>query len=157
MIGSVLRQLIEASERGAVEDIRTILQSHPELVGERDETGASALHYAAFGGHQDAVRALVAAGADINAIDAKFHATPAGWAIEYLRELGGFLGIELRDFAWAIENGHTEWVARFLKRFPALRDASDTQGRPFKELAERSANAEIKILFADPSQKNAPH
>lgn len=88
-------------------------------------------------------------GADINAADTQFGATPAGWAIEYLREMGGFLAIELNDFSWAIENGIAEWVARFLKRFPALRDARDAQGRPFRELAERSANAEIRALFQD--------
>lgn len=156
MADNLFHQLIEAAERGAVEDLKTILHSHPDLVRERDETGATALHYAAFGGHHDAVRALVEAGADINAIDAKFHATPAGWAIEYLREMGGFLGIELRDFAWAIENGHLELAARLLKRFPALRHGSDTEGRPFRALAERSANTEIRRLFADPPAQNSP-
>jgi hypothetical protein len=37
--------------------------------------------------------------------------------------MGGFLGIELSDLAHAIERGDTEWVARFLRRFPALRTA----------------------------------
>jgi hypothetical protein len=70
-------------------------------------------------------------GADINASDAQFGATPAGWAIEYPREMGGFLGIELSDLAFAIERRDVEWVQRFLKRFPRLRQASDTQGRSF--------------------------
>lgn len=144
-----LENLIEAARLGMVEDVKRILRSHPELVGERDETGATALHYAAFGGHRDAVRLLVEAGADINATDAQFGATPAGWAIEYLREMGGFLGIELSDFAWAIENGDSAWVARYLKRFPALRHGKDTQGRPFKELAERSGNVVIHRLFEE--------
>jgi len=45
------------------------------------------------------VEFLVQYGAEINAIDAEFGATPTGWAIEYLREMGGFLGIELADLA----------------------------------------------------------
>src|SRR5579859_6877330 len=106
-----------------------MVHSPPDLVQAKDETGATALHYAAFGGHRDAVRLLVEAGADINASDGQFGATPAGWAIEYLREMGGFLGIELSDFAWAIERGDVECVARLLTRFPRLCHAKDTHGR----------------------------
>ncbi len=142
-----LQRLIEAARLGIVEDLKTIVHSHPQFVREKDESGATALHYAAFGGHREAVRLLVQAGADINAADEQFGATPAGWAIEYLRGMGGFLGFELCDFAWAIERGDLEWAARFLKRFPALRHASDTQGRAFKDLAQRSPNPEIRGLF----------
>ena len=60
-----------------------------------------------------------------------------GGRIEHLREMGGFRGIELDDFVYAIRRGDIEWVARFLKRFPALCKARDTQGRPFKMLAQR--------------------
>ena len=102
------------------------------------------------------VRLLVEAGADINATDAQFGATPAGWAIEYLRTMGAFLGIELSDFAYAIEKGDAEWVARFLKRFPALRHAKDTQGRAFKALADQAANEEIRRMFDDPAEPNPP-
>jgi hypothetical protein len=93
------------------------------------------------------VQELVSRGADINAADGEFGATPAGWAIEYLREMGGFLGIELNDFAHAIRRGEADWVARFLRRFPALREARDTQGKPFKQLAQESGNQEIANLF----------
>ena len=147
---SDLDRLIEAARLGVVEDVKAMVHSRPELVRARDETGATALHYAAFGGHRDAVRILVEAGADINAADGQFGATPAGWAIEYLREMGGFLGIELSDFAHAIERGDVEWAARFLKRFPALQRGTDTQGRAFKALAEQSGNAEILKLFENP-------
>jgi ankyrin repeat protein len=146
-----LEKLIEAARQGVMEDLKAILHRNPELVREPDETGATALHYAAFGGHRDAVRLLVEAGGDINATDAQFSATPAGWAIEYLRTMGAFLGIELSDFAYAIEKGDAEWVARFLKRFPALRYARDTQGRAFQALAEKSGNAEIQKLFQVPA------
>jgi len=140
-------KLIEAAKLGHDADARAIAISHPEIINQRDETGATALHYAAFGGHRGVVQALVEQGADINAGDSQFGATPAGWAIEYLREFGGFLGIELDDFAYAIRRGDVDWVARFLKRFPALRGICDTQGKPFKLLAEQSGNPGITKLF----------
>jgi hypothetical protein len=145
-------RLIEAARQGVVEDVKAIAHAHPEFVARYDETGATAVHYAAFCGHRDVVRVLVEAGADVNATDTQFNATPAGWAIEYLRGMGGFLEIELRDFAYAIERGDVVWVARFLKRFPALRRAHDSQGRAFKAMAEQCGNEEIRELFADPAK-----
>jgi ankyrin repeat protein len=140
-------KLIEAAKRGNVADVRAIVHSHAELINQRDQLGATALHHAAFGGHRSVVQALVEQGAEINAADSEFGATPAGWAIEYLREMGGFLAIELDDLAYAIRRGDVEWVARFLKRFPAFRGASDAQGRPFRLLAQQSGNVEIAKLF----------
>jgi ankyrin repeat protein len=145
---NVFERLIEAAKRGDVVDVRTILHRHAELINQRDQLGATALHHAAFGGHRSVVQELVGRGAEINAPDSQFGATPAGWAIEYLRELGGFLAIELDDLAHAIRRGEVEWVARFLSRFPALRGARDTQGKPFKLLAQESGNQEIANLFS---------
>jgi hypothetical protein len=142
-------RLIDGAKRGDLADVRAILTAHTpaEFINQRDPSGATALHYAAFGGHCSVVHELVSHGADINATDSKFGATPAGWAIEYLREMGGFLGIELNDFAHAIRHGDVEWVKRFLSRFPALRAACDTQGKPFKLMAQESGNQEIAELF----------
>lgn len=89
------------------------------------------LHYAAFNGHRDVVRALVKAGADVNEIDSQSGATPAGWAIEYLRELGALPATELDDLAFAIRRGDADWVARFVERHPDLLDARDKSGKPF--------------------------
>jgi hypothetical protein len=139
-------KLIKAAEQGSLDDVCAIVSSHPELINNKDQSGATALHYAAFGGHRAVVQLLVQHGADINARDAQFGATPAGWAIEYLREIGGFLGIELSDFAFAIRRGDVEWTARFLQRFPALREAADEHGTPFKLLAQQRSPA-IAHLF----------
>jgi ankyrin repeat protein len=142
--------LIEAAKLGKTEEVRALIQHRLELINQRDTSGATPLHYAAFGGHREVVRLLVVHGADVNARDAQFGATPAGWAIEYLRELGAFLGIELTDFAYAIHTQNIEWTARFLKRFPALRLASDENGSPFKLLAAQTANPELIRLFDAP-------
>jgi len=140
-------KLIEAAKRGDLADVRAIVHGHSELINQQDNLGATALHHAAFGGHRSVVQKLVRQGAEINATDSQFGATPTGWAIEYLREMGGLLAIELDDLVYAIRRGDVEWVARLLKRLPALREASDTQGRPFKLLAEKSGSPEIAKLF----------
>ena len=145
---SNLMKLIEAAKQGNLEEARSILDSNGMLVNERDASGAAALHYAAFNGHREMVRLLVDRGAAINIKDSQYGATPAGWAIEYLREMGGYLGIELDDLAYAIDSSDTRWVVRFLHRFPALREASDTKGRPFRQLAAETNNQEIRALFA---------
>jgi ankyrin repeat protein len=145
---SEFERLIEAAKGGDLADVRAILHRHAELINQRDQLGATALHHAAFGGHRSVVEELVRLGAEINVTDSQFGATPAGWAIEYLREMGGFLAIELDDLAHAIQRGDVEWVRRFLRRFPALRGANDTQGKPFKLLAQQSGNQEITNLFA---------
>jgi len=142
-----LDRLMEAAKRGDVGEVTAVVREHARLVNERDEMGATALHHAAFGGHCDVAEVLVKHGADVNARDGKFGATPAGWAIEYLREMGGFLGIELADFEFAIQKGDVEWVRRWVERFPALREARDGEGRLLRDLARELGNEEILGLF----------
>ncbi len=144
---ATVEALVRAAESGDIEKVRGILVENPDLGRQRDEKGATALHYAALGGHRALVQLLVEHGADINATDSEFGATPAGWAIEYLRELGGYLAYELQDFTYAIEKGDVPWAKRFLQRYPGLREANDKSGKPFKELAVRSGNPEIIALF----------
>jgi Ankyrin repeat len=110
------------------ERVRDVLQRHPESVSARDDIGATALHYAAEIGDRAIVTTLLDAGADINARDGQFNATPAGWAIEYLRERGGLLGIEIEDARYAAANGDEQWLRRFTERLPALRDAVNRDG-----------------------------
>jgi ankyrin repeat protein len=144
---SDLHKLTKAIELRDLNQVRAILEKHGELVHQRDEIGATPLHYAAFEGNREIARLLLDKGAEINSRDGKFGATPAGWAIEYLRQRGGYLGIELKDFAYAIEMSDVRWVARFLERFPALRQATATNGKPFRQLAEESGSTEVIALF----------
>ena len=48
----------------------------------RDKDNVTPLHRAAMGGHPDAVRVLLRFGADVNALDGMFSATPLVWAVE---------------------------------------------------------------------------
>jgi ankyrin repeat protein len=143
---SDLDNLIAAAKQGNLERVNAILAADDRLVNQRDESGATPVHYAALHGHRHVVRLLVERGADVNSTDSQFGATPAGWAIEYLRELGGHLAIELDDLAHAIQLRDTRWVARFLKRFPSLRQARDTKGTPFQRLARESGDPGITQL-----------
>ena len=139
--------LIDAVKRGDLEATKSVLDVNAHLINQRDESGATPLHYAAFNGHREIVRLLIQRGGEANITDGQFGATPAGWAIEYIRELGGYLATDLEDFAYAIRQGDTRWVKRFLERFPDLRYAKDTKGRPFSKLAKESNSPEIRKLF----------
>lgn len=149
---SDLEKLTKAIKLRDVNKVRTILDEDGELVHERDEAGATVLHYATLDGLREIVQLLLDRGAEINSLDSQFGATPTGWAIEYLRERGGYLAIELQDLAYAIELGDAKWVARFLERFPTLRQGRDINGKPFRQLAEESGNREVMALFRLPRE-----
>ena len=134
-------------ERGDVETVRAMVAVAPRLVRARDTRGATALHVAAFHGHRAIVELLLAAGADINARDDAFGATPAGWAIEPLRERGALLGIEIEDALFAIRRGDVELLNRLVTRHPALASASDRDGTPLAEHAANAADAKIGRVF----------
>ncbi len=138
---------LEATQLGDLEQVRGILASDERLVGLRDDSGAGAIHYAAMNGHRAIVRLLVEQGADINCVGGRFGATPTGWAIEYLREMGGHLAIELDDLAYAVRSGDGRWVSRFVTRFPGLREWRDGERTPFRQMARECGNDEIAALF----------
>jgi ankyrin repeat protein len=142
-----LAELISAVARGDLSQVRLILDAAPRLVYERDPAGATALHYATLNGQREIVQLLLDHGAEINQVDNQFGATPTGWAIEYLRERGGYLAIELSDLAYAIEHRDVRWVARFLERFPTLREGTARNGKTFRQLATESGSPEIAALF----------
>ena len=56
---SELEKLIEAAKRGDLAAVKRAVESYPELLHERDQSGATALHYATFGGHRSVVGELV--------------------------------------------------------------------------------------------------
>jgi hypothetical protein len=141
--------LIEAAQHDNLQTVQSILERNQEVVDERDTSGATALHYAAFNGHRRIAKLLVERGADINNRDSEFGATPTGWAIEYLRELGGHLAIELEDLAYAIQTHDSKWVRRFLTRFPAMREGIYKNRTTFRQLAIESADPKIAELFGD--------
>jgi hypothetical protein len=143
-----LGQFFQAVESGDVERVRILLAAHPELARARDPEGATALHHAAFHGHRALVTLLCDGGAELNARDERFDATPSGWAIHYLRELGGLLAIEIEDLLYAIQTRDAKWARRLLTRHPPLVDATDAHGKPLAAHARESGDREIANLFA---------
>jgi len=69
------------AESGNAAVLETMLACgfHPDA---RDKDNVTPLHRAAMGGHPDAVRTLLTFGADVNAADGMFAATPLVWAVE---------------------------------------------------------------------------
>lgn len=135
---------VNAGDAGKVE---SILAADPDSVHWRDDDGATALHIAAVRGHRELVDVLLRHGADMNARDGKFGATPAGWALHYLRERGAFLAIEIEDLVHAITSGDVVWTRRFILRHPRITCTRDAAGKPLAEYARESGVREIAELF----------
>lgn len=144
-----IADLTAAAAAGDLPRVRAILAEAPGLLNTKNGEGATALHYAAFNARQEMVRWLVSAGADINARDDRFGATPTGWAIEYLRELGGCLGMEIDDAVVAIQRADVDWLRRFLGRTPALAECTDAHGTALPEHAASSGSADVERLVEE--------
>ena len=85
--------IFEASVLGKVDRIHEILKSHPSRVSEHAPDGFTPVALAAFFGQPAAVKALIAAGADVNAAArnplkvAALHAAVAGGKIEIVKAI----------------------------------------------------------------------
>ncbi|MEM0927635.1 MAG: ankyrin repeat domain-containing protein [Planctomycetota bacterium] len=139
--------LFAYAKNGDIAAAQSLLSADPNSANDRDQRGATPLHYAAIHGNREIASLLIRHGADVNSRDAEFGATPTGWAIEHFREMGGLLGIEIDDMAYAIECDDAKWVKRMIDRFPALRDAVTSEGVTLRELAVKCSSGEIRAIF----------
>jgi ankyrin repeat protein len=106
--------IFEAATVGSAERIATLLAADPALVHAANATGFEPLHLAAFFGHADAARALLAGGADVNRImrsqvpyvpsNTALHAAVAGGPHRELVELLVAAGADVNRLD---SNGHT--------------------------------------------------
>jgi ankyrin repeat protein len=142
----VRSELFSAVASGNAERVHELLGSDPAAAKMKDDEGATLLHFATLNGQREIAALLLVNGADINARNDRFNATPAGWAIEYLREEGGLLAIEIEDALFAIREHDVRWLQRFLTRLPALTQALDAQGKALSQHATESGNDEIARL-----------
>jgi len=73
--------LVEAVSEGDLSTAAALLDQDPSLARTM-HAGASPLHYAAVHGQQGAVDLLIDRGANLEAVDHEYGATPIGWANE---------------------------------------------------------------------------
>jgi hypothetical protein len=144
---SVFFAAVEGGDEATVE---SMLAAEPDLVRARNRYGATALHLATFAWNRAMVARLLGAGADLNARDLEYGATPAGWAIHLLRERGALLGLEIEDAVFAIERGDALWLSRMVTRHPALRTANDRDGRPLARHPRVHEDPALAAVFAAP-------
>ena len=78
----------------------------------KDKDNVTPLHRAAMGGHVDAVRVLLAHGADVNALDGMFSAPPLVWAVEGRRNAKRGAGDHVGVARLLVASGSPlEWTA----------------------------------------------
>ena len=151
-----IAQFFEAVDSGDTERVRFLIEANPELLEARDADGATALHHAAFNAHRPMVNLLCESGAELNARDGVYGATPTGWAIHYLRELGGLLAVEIGDVLYAIETRDVKWAQRLVTRHPWIVDAKDPGGKPLAAHARECGDQTIADLFSAASSQDGP-
>ena len=139
--------------------MRALLQSGV-AVSAPDTLGGTALHDAAWSGHLDVVKVLLAAGADVNARHTEGGSTPLHYAvITNRRDVADLLlakGAELqaRDRAGATvlhlaaNRGYEELFVDLLGRFAGPDVVDGTGSTPLEEACWRGQAGIVKILLA---------
>ncbi len=82
MKGDVISHAFYCACRNGQTAVATLLLGRGADVNAKGVFGGTGLHWAAINGHKDTVEFLLAHGADRTIRDAKFDATPEGWAAE---------------------------------------------------------------------------
>ncbi len=82
MKGDVISHAFYCACRNGQTAVAALLLDRGADVDAKGVFGATGLHWAAINGHKDTAKFLVAHGADLAIRDAKFDATPEGWAAE---------------------------------------------------------------------------
>jgi ankyrin repeat protein len=67
------REIFRAAKKGDLAALRKLLKAEPSLVRARDREGSTPLHWAAWRGQVEAARALLEAGAEVNAHNNNTH------------------------------------------------------------------------------------
>jgi ankyrin repeat protein len=146
---------------GRTRGLEALLGGEPELARARASDGFTALHLAAFFGHEDAAALLLEHGADVNAVArnselqvAPLHSAAAGGhpklvtlllehgADPNARQGGGFTPLHA-----AAQNGDRESVEALLER-GADRNAQTDERETPAELAAAAGHEEIQRLLA---------
>ena len=119
--------IIKAAKKGDVAAIRSLLAGDSSLIHTRDSDGSTPLHCATWKGHQNVVTALLAAGADVNAVNQNEH-----WGTTPLH---------------AAAHANQAAIAKMLLDHGADTKAKDMEGRtPMLHTTFHKAKAVAKLL-----------
>jgi ankyrin repeat protein len=127
------RQFITAAKRGDLRSLESLLASDPSLIGARDSDGSTALHCAAWKGHEGVVEWLLGAGADVRVHNENDH-----WGTTALHA--------------AAHANHARIAERLLEAGADI-DARDREGRtPLDHTKFHNARAAARALMESPSR-----
>jgi len=119
--------IIKAAKSGDLRTIKTLLETDAKLVEARDTDDSTPLHCAAWKGHLHIVEVLVAAGADVNAVNQNGH-----WGTTPLH---------------AAAHANQAKIAEFLLAHGAIPKALDAEGRtPMFHTSFHKAKAVARLL-----------
>lgn len=150
-------QLLEAARSGELERITQIIDSGVDI-NSKTEYGSTALFFACDRGHVEVVKYLLKNGAEVDAKDTFYNATPMTWAqanghddITLLLLKAGAEGAD-EILAAVVRQGKVEMTKAILEAGVA------TEGgiRGAKELADKSKTEELAALFENIEVPAAP-
>jgi ankyrin repeat protein len=151
--------LVDAVSTGDLSAATALLDLNPALAREM-YGGASPLHYAALHGQRDAVDLLIDRGANLDAVDHEYGATPIGWAnekghmalVEHMRARGARLSLHM-----AAAFGFLDDVRALAVQHPDQIDHLVGYGAPLHMAALWGQDAVIRWLLehgANPLRRN---
>jgi hypothetical protein len=123
-----IKDFIRAAKSGNADRLRVLLENDPNLLSAaRDSDGSTALHCATWKGHQDVVKLLINAGADVN-----IHNNNEHWGTTPLH---------------AAAHANQAAIAQILLDHGADVNARDKEGRtPLEHTKFHKAKAAAKVL-----------
>ena len=167
-LGSGTQAIIAAAARGDLAAVESELARNPAVARVGNETGDTALHHAAKNGHLPVVEALIAAGADVDAVRGDGYrpvhcALMPNWFFraepgprEDVAELLLDRGARYTIFIAALRGDH-RFVADVLARDRALADFEDTcHHRVLSAAVRRGAVALTRLLLGHGADPNLP-
>ncbi|MFI5252149.1 MAG: ankyrin repeat domain-containing protein [Bacteroidota bacterium] len=154
-----VEKFFAAVKEGDLKELKELLSLQPDLATIRSE-GATALHFAVIHNHRDIVDLLLTNGANPEAVDDEFEATPIGWAneaghtemVNYLYERGTHVG-----FFQAAAFGLTERIRQLIDENISEINILQGYGTPLHAAALWAHPLIVQILLnhdADPAMRN---